>query len=282
MSMTLKFHLLKVGHCSHPECVTQRGGKLSAAEFPALVGLLIHPTRGPMLFDTGYSKAFYDATQPFPERFYRWVTPFTLPSDEVLTTQLARYGYVPEDIRHVFVSHMHADHVSGLTDFPKATLFAMRAEVNAMRRRSRIGALRRGFLTALLPNDFDTRVRFVEDARLFRLPVAMAPFTEGFDLLGDQSVVGVPLPGHTAGQMGIWFYTEGERQVFLIADACWSIGALAQNRPPSWIANQLFADKDGYARTFDGLRRLLSANENLMMIPSHCNATWERLGRDDF
>jgi glyoxylase-like metal-dependent hydrolase (beta-lactamase superfamily II) len=280
MSVSLDFHLLKVGHCSHPECVTQRGGRWAAVRFPALVGLLIHPQRGPMLFDTGYSDAFVTATTPFPERFYRWVTPVSLPQEETLVVQLAQRGYVPGDIRHLFVSHFHADHIAGLIDFPQAQCFALRAEVDAMRRRSRIGALRRGFLRALVPADFPSRLSFVEDLRRIPLGGSMKPFTEGFDLLGDGSVLGVALPGHTAGQMGVLFREASGRDVFLVADACWSLEAVRNDKPPIWIASQLFADKRAYLDTFRGLAELLAKRSDLLIVPSHCESTWRRV-RDE-
>ena len=281
MTVPLVFHLLKVGHCSHPECVAQRGGRLAAVRFPALVGLLIHPGHGPMLFDTGYGSAFFAATTPFPERFYRWVTPAELPEEETLAAQLKRLGYAPEAIRHLFISHLHADHVAGLLDFPQAQLFALRAEVDAMRqRRSRIGRLRRGFLSALLPTDFDVRITYAEDLRHIALDASMNPFVEGFDLLGDGSVVGIPLPGHTSGQMGLLFRTTSGRDVFMVADACWSLDALRHDRPPTWLAARVFADKGAYLATFEGLRKLLDTRGDLLIVPSHCESTWNALGHE--
>jgi glyoxylase-like metal-dependent hydrolase (beta-lactamase superfamily II) len=277
MSVPLKFHLFKVGHCSHPQCVTQRGGRWAAVRFPALAALLIHPQRGPMLYDTGYSDAFLAATTPFPERLYRWTTPMSLPREETLIVQLARHGYTPADIQHLFISHLHADHIAGLADFPQAQFFALRAEVDAMRRHSRIGALRRGFLPALLPADFPSRLGFAEDQRRVTLAPSMKPFNEGFDLLGDGSVIGIPLPGHTAGQMGILFRETGGRDVFLVADACWSLDAVANDKPPTWVAAQIFADKRAYFDTFRGLGQLLARRDDLLLVPSHCESTWKQV-----
>jgi glyoxylase-like metal-dependent hydrolase (beta-lactamase superfamily II) len=280
MSVPLEFCLFKVGHCSHPECVTQRGGRWAAVSFPALAGLLVHPQRGPMLFDTGYSDAFLMATTPFPERFYRWVTPMSLPREETLIAQLARRGYKPADVQHLFVSHLHADHVAGLSDFPKAHFFALQAEVDGMRRRSRIGALRRGFLPALLPDDFHRRLSFAEDLGRVTLSASMKPFAEGFDLLGDGSVIGIALPGHTAGQMGILFHETSGRDVFLVADACWSMDAVRNDRPPTWVASQLFADKRAYLDTFRDLGRLLAERDDLLIVPSHCESTWRQVSHE--
>ena len=280
MTTKLGFHLLRVGHCSHPECVTQRGGRLRSVPFPALAGLLLHPRLGSMLFDTGYSEAFFAATQPLPERLYRLITPVSLTSGESLPVQLARHGLAPRDIRHVFLSHLHADHIAGIGELPKARFFAMRNEVDAMRRASRIGGLRRGYLRTLLPDSFDARLTCADDCERVTLPPAMYPFTHGFDLLGDASVIGVPLPGHTPGQLGILFQTAGEQAVFLVADACWSLEAVRHDKPPSWIASRLFSDKHAYLATFAGLRHLLGRNDGLTIVPSHCELTWRRLGRE--
>lgn len=277
MSVALGFHLLKVGQCKHPECITQRGGRFASVPFPALAALLIHPRLGPMLFDTGYSDAFFAATKAFPERLYRWVTPVSLHAGEGLGAQLAQRGIALDAIEHVFLSHLHGDHIAGINALSNARFHALRAEVETMRRASRIGGLRRGYLPALLPETFDARLRFVDDCARVALPEWMAPFEYGFDLVGDRSVIGVPLPGHTAGQLGLLFRADGERTVFLVADACWSLGAVERDKPPTWIASQLFADKRAYLATFDGLRQLLAKRDKVLMVPSHCEATWRQL-----
>ena len=76
--------------------------------------LILHPDAGAMLYDTGYADRFEQATTPFPERFYRWLTPVTLPVEQHLGTQLRRYGVRLDEVKRVIISHMHADHVAGL------------------------------------------------------------------------------------------------------------------------------------------------------------------------
>lgn len=276
MSTRIGFHWLKSGHCRHPECVVQRGGHCRVVDYPSLVGLLLHPTLGPMLFDTGHHSRFIDATAPFPERFYRWLTPVVL-DDAPLVEQIARFGITASDVGHVFLSHLHADHVAGLHDFPRAQLHAMRAEWDDMRRRGRFGAVRHGFLRALLPTDMEQRLHFTEDAARVSLPDALAMLGSGFDLLGDGSVIGIPLPGHTAGQMGLLFQTHSGREVLLLADACWSLSALSQNQPPTWLATNIFADQRVYRQTFSALQRLQQAEPDLLMLPSHCSPSWESI-----
>lgn len=273
MLAPLQFRLLQVGACRHPECVAMRGGQKGAVTFPALCGLIQHPTLGNWLFDTGYSDHFQEATQPFPERLYRWVTPVSLPPEQQLTAQLAQLGLRPGDIDGIILSHFHADHISGLRDYPNAEIIAMQAEYAQLSQLSRIQGLFHGYLPQLLPASFSTQARFVESMRLLTLPPELQPFRYGFDLLGDGSLLAVPLPGHTHHHLGLLLRRQDGQIVFLVADACWSIKALQQHRPPSWLAQRLFDDRLAYRATFGQLQQLAEQNPAVLVVPSHCEVT---------
>lgn len=274
MMPRLDFQLLKVGYCTHPECVAMRGGRWKSVPFPALCGLLRHPQRGWTLFDTGYSRHFRQATQPFPQRFYRWVTPSILPDEEALPAQLRRRGIAPEDIANIVISHLHGDHIAGLKDFPNARFIIMRAELDSMRRRSPLANLRRGVLPGLLPDDFMRRVRLADECRRVALPPELAAFGEGMDLFGDGSLLAVHLPGHTRGQIGVVLRQEDGRTTFLCADACWNLKAIAGDLRPTWLARRLFDNEAHYLDTFARLRRLHERAPELRLIPSHCMQSW--------
>ena len=77
-----ELHILRAGACYHPAGMARKGAGLCPAEFPALVALILHPTEGAVLFDTGYDPAFFAATESVPERFYRWMTPVKLGAGE--------------------------------------------------------------------------------------------------------------------------------------------------------------------------------------------------------
>ncbi|MCH8619716.1 MBL fold metallo-hydrolase [Undibacterium sp. TS12] len=276
----LPFELLKVGHCTHPECVATRGGRWQSVMFPALCGLILHPTRGYILFDTGYSQHFMTATQPFPERLYRWTTPVNLPHEEQLLTQLAARGIRPADISHIVISHMHADHIAGLRDFPKARFIVSRAEYDQARRMSRLGGLLHAFLPPLLPDDMADRLDFVEDAPMRKLPPELSMFDSGFDLFNDGSILALPLPGHSRGQMGVVFKRADHRLVFMAADACWSRQALVENKLPTVFANRIFDHVGNYRRSFTLLREAAAHPEPALILPSHCEQSWKELSND--
>lgn len=265
-----RVHILRAGECSHPAVMTRRDAGLAPTVFPALAALIVHPDEGPLLFDTGYDPAFFAATDPFPERFYRWATPVTLEPGDAVADQLPRFGFAPEDIRAIVVSHFHGDHVAGLGRFPNARVYCARAGLDQVRRKGRLARVRRGVLAALAPADIDARAVFFEDRPPVTLGPDMAPFETGADLLGDGSLLAVQLPGHCPGHWGLLVRQADDRTRFLIADAAWSSGAVRDDMPPPRLTTALLGETAAYRQTLNSLHRLGRGNPDVLITPSHC------------
>lgn len=273
MLRPVAFQMLQVGHCRHPECIVMRGGAWRQAMFPALCAWIRHPIYGNWLFDTGYGSHFFEATEPFPERLYRWVTPVQLPESQRLAVQLQMLGLQPEDIDGVVISHFHGDHIGGLKDFPRAVPVASRAAHAHVSGLSRTAGLMQGFLPALLPADFARRCRYLDSMPRVELPPELRAFGYGLDILGDASLLAVPLHGHAHQQFGLLLRREDGRLVFLVADACWSLKALQGRRLPTWLAQRTFADRGAYRDVFDKLSTLSQRHAGILVVPSHCEET---------
>lgn len=273
---TVELHLLRVGACRHLECMAARGGHWSAVEFPALCGLIRHPKRGWLLYDTGYAGHFFTATDTWPERLYRAALPVELPEAEVLRTQLVGFGLTPADIGTVIVSHYHGDHIAGLRDFPNARFIALQADTDrfAALAGKRWRATLSGHLPDLLPNDYFHRVVAADCTPKRNLPGWLHPFETGHDLFGDGSLIGVPLPGHSHGQLGLFVPDAAGRPVFLVADACWSLPALRDARPPAFPALLVNAERRRYLDTFRGLTSIARRETAVAVLPSHCRIAW--------
>lgn len=265
-----RVHILRAGECSHPAVMTRRDAGLGPIVFPALAALIVHPDEGPMLFDTGYDPAFFSATHPFPERLYRWATPVKLEPGDAVADQLPHFGFAPEDIRAIVVSHFHGDHVAGLARFPHARIFCARAGLSQVHRQGRFARVRQGVLAALAPADIDARAIFFEDRPRVALGPDLAPFDAGMDLLGDGSLLTVNLPGHCPGHWGLLVRQTDDRTRFLIADAAWSSGAVRDNMPPPRLTTALLGETATYRRTLNSLHRLGQGNPDILITPSHC------------
>lgn len=273
MSSAIQVEWLRVGSCRHLACMAVRGEALTCVDFPSYCALLRHPSRGWLLYDTGYAEHFLNATARLPERLYRSLLPVQLPEQECLLTQLAARGIGCEDIRAVIISHYHGDHVAGLRDFPRARYIALRADSEQLlaMRGLRWRATLQGRLPAMLPADFSERLEHADDCAAVALPSWMKPFERGLDLLGDASLLGVSLPGHSPGQLGLCIADAGGRPVLLVADACYSLPACLEGRLPP--APTLWFSSSGsktYRQTFAGLAELALREPSLLILPSHC------------
>jgi glyoxylase-like metal-dependent hydrolase (beta-lactamase superfamily II) len=255
-----------------------QGGSWRSVEFPAICALIIHPTRGPVLYDTGYSDHFIDATQAFPERLYRWLTPIHLPQHERLEHQLEAHGYALSDVGACLISHFHADHIAGIRDLPNAQFHALRSDVSHLLGLGRINGLRKGLLPSLLPPDFQNRTCLVDHARIVPATGPWTSFGSAFDIFGDQSVLAIALPGHSDGQMGLLFRDQNDREVFLCADACWSRAAWETLRYPSLITRLIMSDWKKYLSTLNKIHQLGAQHPEVAILPSHCQISLNRYG----
>jgi glyoxylase-like metal-dependent hydrolase (beta-lactamase superfamily II) len=269
---TVNLHIFNAGYCTCPEHIALRGGRWQQIRFPAMFALIEHPRFGQMLFDTGYSTRFFTETHGLPHRLYRWITPVTLREDQLAVTQLEDYGIRPTDIDRIFISHFHADHISALADFPRARYCYLPQAFDALRSKRGFQALIHAYLPGLVPHDFEQRTAAVDVAHPIPLPPEYAPFTTGFDLLGDETLVAVELPGHAFGQMGLLARTE-RGVFFFISDAAWLMRNIQSNQPPHALANLLFSDPKTYNETLHALHTFQHNQTDIHIIPSHCAET---------
>lgn len=270
---------LLTGQCRHPARTTIRDGGWRPIDFPSVATLIVHPAEGPILFDTGYDPAFLDATRRFPERLYRWATPVQLPVGSDAASQCAVLGFEPGDIRHLILSHFHADHIAGTHRFPNARIHCARAGLEDAHRGGRLASTRRGILRSLIPADFVSRARFFEDTLAVALPSDLAPFDRGADLLGDGSLLAVELPGHCPGHWGLVMHDAGWGLHFLVADAAWSLDAIRRNMPPPFATTAFLGHTWRTRDTLDALHRLWRRNPELRLTPCHCAERAAEVGK---
>ena len=267
---TLQWCLYEAGYCTHPEWATQAGASLRACQFPALVPVLRHPVHGIVLFDTGYSRHFLQATEHFPESLYRRVTPVCLQHDDALSLQLQHDGVAASDVAWVVLSHLHGDHVGGLADFPHSQIALSRAAWRDMQGRSRLGALSKGLLPALVDAHAQARLRWFEDMPVIALSGPFERFGSGHDLFGDRSVLLIDLPGHAAGHYGLLF-EDAQGPVFLVADASWSSQAIRELLPPPSLVTGWLGNTRAYRDTLAKLNALWRQAPQVRIVPAHCS-----------
>lgn len=277
MNTTIKnvtFKVLKVGHCNHPQCVAARGTGFKSVEFPALCVLIKHPEKGYVLYDTGYENYFFEETKYFPNKLYAIVTPVYLKEEECLGNQLKGLGLTFEDVGHVIVSHFHADHIAGIKNFKSSQFICFPDDLKKYKKMNSFKQLTKAFLNGLIPKDFESRM--IDVNKLKKSDFELQGFPEIYDIFEDNSLLAVPLAGHTEKQLGLIF-EENNQKYFLVADAIWGVDYLRNNQRPSSITRLLVDSKKNFDDTFDKLRNILLSRKEIKMIPSHCSKTYQEL-----
>jgi len=231
---------------------------------------LEHPEHGRALVDTGYAPEFWEATRPFPERFYRWATPARLDPLGDAAAILRQRGIDPETIDRIFVSHFHGDHVAGLRRFPKARFVYRRAALESSLAESTWRQVRHAFLARLLPADFEARGLPIDESVFGAGSGPLAEFRV-HDYWGDGDLLLVDLPGHAVGHTG-YLIRGPAGYVFYIVDASWDLDALDAGRRLPRLARSVQYDYGAYAETQARLRRL-AAQGDFPLVACHCLRT---------
>ncbi|MCE5170352.1 MBL fold metallo-hydrolase [Paenibacillus profundus] len=272
----VQLNLMTAGYCTHREWLTIQGGSFGSVRFPAMFAYIEHPRLGTVLFDTGYSERFFQATSAFPAKLYRWTTPVYICEEETAAHQLRALGVPPERVQKIILSHFHADHIGGVRDFPNAEFYYLRTAYRPLQDMSTFRATKAGFLPELLPDRFGERSLPIEETcSKISLNEGYAPFTEGYDLFGDGSVIGIDVSGHAPGQLGLLLRATGQ-EYFLCADAAWSTAAYASHRLPKPIVKWIKADWRQYKDNLHRLHVLHRQRPELLIIPTHCREAEQR------
>jgi glyoxylase-like metal-dependent hydrolase (beta-lactamase superfamily II) len=162
-------------------------------------GLLIRHPKGDVLIDGGNSSHFDDETSRFPfwQRLVMVAIPGRLRPRITLRDALRAVGESPGRIQWLVPSHIHLDHVGGYEDLPRIPVLLSAAE---LRLATDTEAQKTG---AVIPQ----QAQMLSDGRARQLVFARNPYEiygESLDLYGDNSIVIVPMPGHTPGSVGVF------------------------------------------------------------------------------
>lgn len=266
-----KLFLQYAGHCLAKASHAVKGDPRQDISFRAMFGLIQHPELGWILFDTGYTRRFFHATRFFPNKLYALITKVFIREEEEVKSQLQRAGIQAEEIRHIIISHFHADHIGGLKDFPQARFYCSATAWEQVKRIPTRLAFSKGILHHLIPEDFENRVQFVEHSDCVQDEV-LGPV---YDLFGDASMQVFSVPGHAAGQLGIKLQTE-KNTCLLVADACWDRRAYQQLALPHPVVKLVFDSWTEYKNSVFRLRNYHHTFPDHLIIPSHCYRSYEQ------
>jgi glyoxylase-like metal-dependent hydrolase (beta-lactamase superfamily II) len=272
--MTVDVHLFSVGHCHNSAWFVESGPILQRLHLPAMVAVIRHPAAGVILFDTGYGKPLVNAASP-AARLYRAMLPFNLKEEESIPYHLWSLGLNASDITTIFLSHFHPDHIGSLKEMPSVPILHSQAGLTTLAKYGAFQRTQAAFFPELLPDDFPTRARAIEELPKVALDQSWQPFTEAYDVIGDGSLLAIALPGHAVGQYGLLCKRSNGKHVFLVADAAWTRRNITELALPGWPAGILIGDARAFRATLRQLHQFQQKRPDVPLIPSHCRQSIE-------
>ncbi|QEG22951.1 NAD-dependent epimerase/dehydratase family protein [Mariniblastus fucicola] len=262
---SVEVSFFSTGYVEFKRNIAERGASGDLTRFHATVALIKHPIHGLTLFDTGYSKDFFEATARMPYRLYRMATKVVTHEQWSIENWLKRAGIEPDDIRRIIISHFHADHIGALRRFPNAELIASQKAWQFAKIRKGFGAVKRGILPDLIPPDCDQRLHTINEMH----DPGLGPIAKCKDLFNDGSVRLFDLDGHADGQMGALLNLDGS-QCFLLADTFWSRTEIQARRAPTFAYRMI---ADNYKAALASRKSIFEIHETdpeIEFVCAHC------------
>ncbi|HEV2859043.1 MAG TPA: N-acyl homoserine lactonase family protein [Solirubrobacterales bacterium] len=277
---TVAVEPLVAGHVDWPKAMmVNPGGRMMTAkllralmtgkdalEVPIPAFLIRHPSAGAILVDTGLHPSV--ATDP-SENFGSLATRFgklTLAPGEDVPSQLRKRGLDSGEIPIVVMTHLHMDHSSAISEFPKSTFVVSEREWRFASGSG--GSAQNGYRRAHFDYAFEYRtVDFDRDN-----VDSYASFGRTFDLLGDGSIRLAFTPGHSAGHMSV--ICRLAKRDFVIAGDCVYMLAQLDGSEPGPPRPQ---DAHNLRRSLQELRLFRTQFPDAIVTPGHDPDFYARL-----
>ncbi len=197
----------------------EKGGKIWVPNFAYLI---VHPTRGAVLVDTGLGAAFATRSNGDLGWFTQPAVHTRVQPGADVASQLRKLGISAPAF--VVLTHGHIDHTGGLQD-----VFAAYGPVDVV-----VGEGEPDAINAMLSIRKGFKPLHFEGARhLFTTHIdrtSTSSFTSGIDLLGDGSVLLYDTHGHTPGHLAVLVNLAGG-PALMVGDAVQTPHALKDGIP---------------------------------------------------
>ncbi len=234
------------------------------APIPAF--LIRHPSAGAVLVDTGLHPSIATGgSENFGKLATRLGKPALEPGEDV-PAQLRKRGLDPGEVPVVVMTHMHLDHTSAISEFPKATFVVSEAEWEAAT--AGPNPTLNGYRRSHFDYAFDYRTVDFDRGGID----SYATFGRTFDLFGDGSIRLAFTPGHSAGHMCVIAHLR-DRDFVIGGDAVYTYRQLEGDAP---LPPRPF-DAHNFRRSLQELKLFRREFPKAVVTPGHDPSFYERL-----
>lgn len=233
---------------------------------PVPAFLIRHPSAGAILVDTGLHPSIAtDGRENFGSLANRFGKPSLEPGEDV-PAQLRAKGLDPGEIPIVVMTHLHLDHTSAISEFPRSTFVVSATEWEAATSGSK--PTLNGYRRAHFDYAFEYRTVDFDRGGID----SYATFGRTFDLFGDGSVRLAYTPGHSAGHISV-VCRLAERDFVIGGDAMYLAGQLDGSLAPP---PRPF-DAHNLRRSLQELRLFRAQVPDAIITPGHDPEYYPRL-----
>ncbi len=232
---------------------------------PVPAFLLEHPTAGLILVDTGFHNTV--AVDPSKNLGRTMSRLFTIRAtvEQSVPKRLESLGSSASSVQVVIMTHLHQDHASGISQFPRAVFVVGEGEWRAA---SAGRPTMRGYVHRHFDFAFDFR-----EARFGDTDVgSYESFGRSIDLFGDGSIRLCHTPGHSMGHMAVIARLK-EGEVLMAGDAAFVRRNYRELKLPTVVT-----DAHRCMVTLHELQLYEKQRPDALIIPSHDAEVWSGLG----
>ena len=228
--------------------------------------LIRHPSAGAILVDTGLHPSIATGgSENFGKLATRLAKPALEPGEDV-PAQLRKRGIDPGEVPIVVMTHMHSDHTSAISEFPKSTFVVSEQEWEEATHGSQ--PTLNGYRRTHFDYAFDYRTVDFDRGGVD----SYATFGRTFDLFGDGSIRLAFTPGHSAGHMSVIAHLK-DRDFVIGGDAMYTYRQLEGDAP---LAPRPF-DAHNLRRSLQELRLFRREFPHAVITPGHDQSFYDQL-----
>lgn len=256
----VKLSLVVTGHHDGPEALIFRGGSLFKTHRAVFSGVVVRHPQATFLFEGGIGSRI---AEEFERNFNGWQKGlFAYEADQPLLSQLKAGGIDPGKLKFLLLTHLHWDHAGVIKDFPGTPVRVTKEEYEGSLKAAKegaVGTFREQFDDPSINWDF---IKFSD--------TPFGPYRRSLDLFHDQSVVLVPLAGHTQGGVGMFVTQKSGERFFFVGDLSWSAKAIEIPTERIPFARSIAdSDAEGVRRELAFTHEVLKKNPGLHIEPAH-------------
>jgi len=229
---------------------------------PINVYVIKHP-QGNIVFDTGQDIASVKDPEYFPKGVIGWLysrlAKFTIADHESFESQLSLAGLAASDIKFAIISHLHQDHIGGLSAFQNGPtkVIVHQAEIEA----TKSGA---ALLDGYMNNHIFLPGLNIENPKFSPLEAGAVPgFSKAWDVFGDGSAILLEVAGHTEGSVALLVNFGQANPILFVGDLTYDANLLRAGKLPG------VGKKSKLKEATNSVLELLAAEPNLTIAAAH-------------